>query len=159
MENEQDESQYEDVETSENNEEQEDSNEEESNENSEENSEVEELKQKNKDLFERAKKAEALAKQFKKPTNKTNVSEEDLIRTARIASQLDDDDLEMLSSLNGTMQEKLENPLFKAYKESKARKSKSESASLKPSGGATATKAKPNMTAEEHKAWVKKLMS
>lgn len=95
----------------------------------------------------------------KEDFNKTNVSEEDLIRTARIASKLDDDDLEMLSSLNGSLQEKLENPLFKAYKDGKAKKLKSESASLKPSSGATASKAKANMTAEEHKKWVKSLMS
>lgn len=123
------------------------------------------LKQKNKELFERAKKAEALAKAKKNAelkfnkTNETNVSEEDLIRTARLASQLDDDDLEVLKTLGGSLAEKINNPLFKAYKENKVKKQKSESASLKPSNGISAPKVKPDMTPEEHKAWVKKLMS
>lgn len=123
------------------------------------------LKQKNKELFERAKKAEALAKAKKNAelksnkNNETNVSEEDLIRTARLASQLDDDDLEVLKTLGGSLAEKINNPLFKAYKENKVKKQKSESASLKPSNGISATKVKPDMTPEEHKAWVKKLMS
>ena len=94
-----------------------------------------------------------------KKSNETNVSEEDLIRTARLASQLDDDDLEVLKTLGGSLAEKINNPLFKAYKESKVKKQKSESASLKPSNGILSPKAKPNMTPEEHKAWVKKIMS
>ena len=94
-----------------------------------------------------------------KKSNETNVSEEDLIRTARLASQLDDDDLEVLKTLGGSLAEKINNPLFKAYKESKVKKQKSESASLKPSNGISAHKVKPDMTPEEHKAWVKKLMS
>ena len=94
-----------------------------------------------------------------KKSNETNVSEEDLIRTARLASQLDDDDLEVLKTLGGSLTEKINNPLFKAYKENKVKKQKSESASLKPSNGILSPKAKPNMTPEEHKAWVKKLMS
>lgn len=94
-----------------------------------------------------------------KKSNETNVSEEDLIRTARLASQLDDDDLEVLKTLSGSLTEKINNPLFKAYKENKVKKQKSESASLKPSNGILAPKVKPNMTLEEHKAWVKKLMS
>ena len=94
-----------------------------------------------------------------KKSNETNVSEEDLIRTARLASQLDDDDLEVLKTLGGSLAEKINNPLFKAYKENKVKKQKSESASLKPSNGILSPKAKPNMTPEEHKAWVKKLMS
>ena len=94
-----------------------------------------------------------------KKTNETNVSEEDLIRIARLASQLDDDDLEVLKTLGGSLTEKINNPLFKAYKENKVKKQKSESASLKPSNGILAPKVKPNMTPEEHKAWVKKLMS
>lgn len=94
-----------------------------------------------------------------KKSNETNVSEEDLIRTARLASQLDDDDLEVLKTLSGSLAEKINNPLFKAYKEKKVKKQKSESASLKPSNGISAPKAKPDMTPEEHKAWVKSLMS
>lgn len=94
-----------------------------------------------------------------KKSNETNVSEEDLIRTARLASQLDDDDLEVLKTLSGNLAEKINNPLFKAYKEKKVKKQKSESASLKPSNGISAPKAKPDMTPEEHKAWVKSLMS
>jgi len=82
-----------------------------------------------------------------------------LIRTARLASQLDDDDLEVLKTLTGSLAEKINNPLFKAYKENKVKKQKSESASLKPSNGISAPKVKPDMTPEEHKAWVKKLMS
>ena len=94
-----------------------------------------------------------------KKSNETNVSEEDLIRTVRLASQLDDDDLEVLKTLGGSLAEKINNPLFKAYKENKVKKQKSESASLKPSNGISAPKVKPDMTPEEHKAWVKKLMS
>ena len=94
-----------------------------------------------------------------KKSNETNGSEEELIRTARLASQLDDDDLEGLKTLGGSLAEKINNPLFKAYKENKVKKQKSESASLKPSNGILSPKAKPNMTPEEHKAWVKKLMS
>ena len=118
------------------------------------------LKQKNKELYERAKKAEALAKAKKEAplTKEIKNTEEDLIRTARLASQLDDDDLEMLTSLNGTLTEKINNPLFKAYKESKSKKLKSESASLKPSSGGT-TPPKADMTPEEHKEWFKKVMA
>lgn len=119
------------------------------------------LKQKNKELYERAKKAEALAKAKKEAplTKEIKNTEEDLIRTARLASQLDDDDLEMLTSLNGTLTEKINNPLFKAYKENKARKLKSESASIKPSGSGSVSTPKADMTPEEHREWFKKVMA
>lgn len=119
------------------------------------------LKQKNKELYERAKKAEALAKAKREAplTKEIKNTEEDLIRTARLASQLDDDDLEMLTSLNGTLTEKINNPLFKAYKENKARKLKSESASIKPSGSGSVSTPKADMTPEEHKEWFKKVMA
>ena len=94
-----------------------------------------------------------------KKSNETNVSEEDLIRTARLASQLDDDDLEVLKTLSGNLAEKINNPLFKSYKESKVKKQKSESAALKPSRGGSVSQVKADMTPEEHKAWVKSLMS
>jgi len=124
------------------------------------------LEKKNKELFERAKKAEALAKQVKQAPLAKNAplqtnTEEDLIRTAKLASQLDDDDLDLLKTIQGSsIAEKLENPLFKAYKEQKAKKAKSDSAQLKPSGSSNsfAPGIKPGMTEDEHKELWNKMM-
>lgn len=129
-----------------------------------------ELQKKNKELYERAKKAEALAKSLKevkaesKPTlkTKTNLPEEDLIRTAKLASQLDDDDLEVLKTINGdSLAEKVDNPLFKAYKEQKLKKAKSEAAALKPyaSSNSYVNGIKPDMSEEEHRKMWQKLTS
>lgn len=125
-----------------------------------------ELQKKNKELYERAKKAEALAKTLKSTPKKadlqTNLPEEDLVRTAKLANQLDEDDLEVLKTINGSsLSEKVENPLFKAYKEQKLQKAKSEAAALKPSGGSNSYSPgiKPDMTEEEHRKLWNKMIS
>jgi len=124
------------------------------------------LQKKNKELYERAKKAEALAKTLKSIPKKadlqTNLPEEDLVRTARLANQLDEDDLEVLKTINGSsLSEKVDNPLFKAYKEQKLQKAKSEAAALKPSGSSNSYSSgiKPDMSEEEHKKYWQKVMS
>ena len=123
----------------------------------------EELKRKNKELFERAKKAEAQAKTLKvKKETKSALTEEDLIRTARVASQIDDEDLELLKTIQGdSLAEKLENPLFKSYKEAKEKKLKAQKAQLPSSGGASvySPPKMENMSEDEHRAMWEKMRS
>jgi len=169
----------EDIETSENNEELEeeldegldegqdedsnesdDDNESEDDDNSDLQAKVKELEEKNKQLYARLKKTD---KPNKPKKTSSNLDEEQLIRISKVASQLDDDDLEVLKTINGSsISDKLENPLFKAYKAEKQRKEKSKASSLKPSSpGRFKGEKDPNevgITAEEHRARVEKLM-
>ncbi len=173
----------EDIETSENNEEleetQDESQEEESNESEESQeetdddsdeespsledynkvqAELKEFKEKNKQLFARLKKTE------QKPLQKKEgITEEQLIRVAKVASSLDDDDLEVLGTITGnSIADKMDNPLFKAYKEQKEKKKRSEASALKPSSPNTFSGKKdpnnPNLTEDEHKELVEKMM-
>lgn len=97
-------------------------------------------------------------------SNNTEVSDEEkLLKMAKIATTLDEDDFEVLKSLNGSSyEEKINNPLFKAYKADKERKAKSKEAALKPSSpGRTFSKNDPNepgITPEEREARIKKEM-
>lgn len=119
------------------------------------------LQKKNKELFERAKKAEAQAKAKKEsPLLKTNETEsndeERLLRLAKIANQVDDEDLEVLKTINGSsLEEKLKNPAFVAFKAQKDKKKRSEASALKPSGSNVVfgdkNLNKPGITPEEHK--------
>jgi hypothetical protein len=171
----------EDIETSENNEEEtsEDTQEETSEDTQEETSEdtqdgdetptledfekaqakLKELEEKNKQLYARVKKQEAKPLKTKEETLELD---ENLIRVARLASTLDDDDLEVLKTLNGSINEKLENPAFKAYKEAKDKKVRSQKASLGTStSGQYSSKDNPNkpgLSPEEHRKIVEKMM-
>jgi len=118
------------------------------------------LEQKNKELYERAKKAEALAKANKgsKPeTNKNN--NESLTREEGILliKGYDEEDLNQLNLLaNGKkLTEVINNDMFVAWKESKDAKAKSAKAQLGSSKGSTSKTSKPTseMTPEEHKAY------
>lgn len=97
-------------------------------------------------------------------SNNTEVSDEEkLLKMAKLATTLDEDDFEVLKSLNGSSyEEKINSPLFKAYKEDKERKAKSKEAALKPSSpGRTFSKNDPNepgITPEEREARIKKEM-
>lgn len=121
----------------------------------------EELEGKNKQLFERLKKTNKKPAETK---NKGSFSEEDLIRISKVASSLDDDDLEVLQSIKGeSIADKLDNPMFKAYKKDKQAKQRSEASSLKPSKPGLQVQGKsfddPNLSAEDHKKMFNKLMS
>ena len=103
------------------------------------------------------KKAEA---EKQKPLIKTNETEsndeERLLRLAKIANQVDDEDLEVLKTINGSsLEEKLKNPAFVAFKAQKDKKKRSEASALKPSGSNVVfgdkNLNKPGITPEEHK--------
>jgi hypothetical protein len=121
---------------------------------------LKELEEKNKQLYARIKKSE------EKPTNKTNSKvsdEESLLRLAKVASSLDDEDLEVLKSINGnSIAEKVDNPLFKAFKAEKERKVKQKQSALSPSTpGRTFNKQDPNdptLSPEDREAKIKKAM-
>jgi len=98
--------------------------------------------------------------------NKTenNLDEETLIRISQVASRLDDDDLEVLKTIQGSsIADKMDNLAFKAYKAQKDKKKRSEASALRPSGSATYTAgnsfAKPELSAEEHRKLYDKAMS
>jgi len=102
----------------------------------------------------------------KNKENKTenNLDEETLIRISKVASTIDDDDLEVLKTINGSsIAEKMENPMFKAYKAEKLRKKRSEQSALKPSGSATFKGSKdfnsPELSGEEHRKMFDKMIS
>jgi hypothetical protein len=120
---------------------------------------LKELEEKNKQLYARLKKTEQPNK-----NNKTeSLNEEQLIKLSRVASTLDDDDLEVLKTINGSsLSEKMENPLFKAYKEQKTREERSKASALKPSSAGRFKGEKsfndPNLSQEEHRKMVEGLM-
>jgi hypothetical protein len=98
-------------------------------------------------------------------TNKTDgISEEQLLKMAKIASSIDNEDLEVLKTIVGdSIADKVDNPLFKAYKEAKEKKKRSEASSLKPSTPSFVYDKKnpnsPELSAEEHRKLVEKMMS
>lgn len=124
---------------------------------------VKELEEKNKQLYARLKKAEQ--KGSKKESNDTEVMDESrLLKLSRLAKDLDDDDFEILEGIAGeSIEEKLENPAFKAWKEQKAAKAKDEAASMPPStpGRAASKENDPNearLSKEEHRKRIQQLM-
>lgn len=128
------------------------------------------LKQKNKELYERAKKAEALAKAKKDAelTNKTKETQSGLTREEAIlyAKGYTDEEVELankLAKVNETTPLKaIEDEIFKAKYEQRLQKEKSAKASLSPSSGAgrfQPEKPTTEMTPEEHKAYAMKLLS
>lgn len=119
----------------------------------------EELMNKNKQLFERLKKTNKSTK-----SNMSNLREEDLIRISKVASNLDEDDLEILKTIKGeSIAEKLDNPMFKAYKKDKQAQERSKASSLQPSKPGIQVQGKsfsdPNISLEEHKKMFNELMS
>ncbi len=121
---------------------------------------LKELEEKNKQLYARLKKGEQKPLQTK---NKEGMTEEQLIKVAKIASSLDDDDLEVLGTITGnSIADKMTNPLFKAYKEQKERKKRSEASALKPSSPNTFTSKKdpnnPELSEDDHKKMVEQMM-
>lgn len=158
------EKEFEDIETSENNDVETEEQTEETTE-GEETPDVEaklkELEENNKKLYARLKKAEAEAKKPKQETD-----EEKLLRLAKLSTSLDDDDLEVLKTLAGaSLEDKVKNPLFLAYKEQKDKKAKAEAAALKPStagriySGDKDDPNEPGISQEEHRKRVEKMMS
>lgn len=128
------------------------------------------LKQKNKELYERAKKAEALAKAKKDATLKKEINETQsgLTREEAIlyAKGYTDEEVELankLAKVNETTPLKaIEDEIFKAKYEQRLQKEKSAKASLSPSSGAgrfQPEKPTTEMTPEEHKAYAMKLLS
>jgi len=125
-----------------------------------------ELEKKNKELYERAKKAEALAKVAKsKPlTNETpaTLTREEAILYAKGYSDEEVDLANKIAKINGTTIIKAtEDELFRVKYEQRLKKEKLERASLSPSAGSGRVKAdKPQgeMTREEHEAYYRKVM-
>jgi len=127
------------------------------------------LERKNKELYERAKKAEALAKAkkeavLKKETNETpsTLTREEAILYAKGYTDEEVDLANKLAKVNGTtILKSIEDEIFKVKYESRLKKERSEKASLSPSGGSGRFKSEKNpgeMTREEHEAYYKKVM-
>jgi hypothetical protein len=128
------------------------------------------LEQKNKELYERAKKAEALAKEVKnKPeTLKTNetqsssLSREEAILFAKGYTEDEVDLANKLAKVNGIgILEAIEDDYLKGKRALRLKKEKSEMASLPASNGIGKFKAdKPvgEMTEDEHRAYFQKVM-
>lgn len=128
------------------------------------------LKQKNKELFERAKKAEALAKAKRDAelkSNKNNETQSGLSREEAIlyAKNYTDEEVELavkLSKLNGTnVLVAIEDEIFKAKVASRKKKENAEKASLPASSSIGKVKVqKPigEMSEDEHKALFHKVM-
>jgi len=128
------------------------------------------LKQKNRELYERAKKAEALAKAKRDAelkSNKTNETQTGLSREEAIlyAKGYTDDEVELankLAKVNGTNPlVAIEDEIFKAKVSARLKKEKSEKASLGASNSSSQFKsAKPykEMTEEERVAQFNKAM-
>lgn len=133
----------------------------------------EKLKQQNKELFERAKKAEAQAKEIKsleaksKPLNKTNETQPGLTREEAIlyAKGYSDEEVALankLAKLEGVSPlVAIEDEVFKAKLSAKRKKERSEKASLPASntvGKITLPKPIGEMSKEEHAALYHKVM-
>ena len=129
------------------------------------------LEQKNKELYERAKKAEALAKAAKSAPLKTNETQSGLTReetktiAVLYAKGYTDEEVDLamkISKLDGVEPLKaIEDELFKAKHNARLKKEKSEQASLSPSGGTRVKAEKPveEMTRQEHEAYAKKVIA
>lgn len=128
----------------------------------------ERLKQQNKELYERAKKAEALAKAKKEALNKSNKeTQPSLSREEAIlyAKGYTDDEVSLankIASIEGvSLLVAVEDEVFRAKVEARKKKEKSEQAALPASGGIGKYKAeKPvgEMTREEHEAYYRRVM-
>lgn len=127
----------------------------------------EKLKQQNKELYERAKKAEAIAKAKKEAINKPKENQSSLSREEAIlyAKGYTDDEVSLankISKLEGVSPlVAIEDDLFKAKVEARKKKEKSEQAALPASGGVGKYKTeKPvgEMTREEHEAYYKRVI-
>lgn len=129
------------------------------------------LQQKNKELYERAKKAEALAKEVKsKPIIKKEINEnqssslsrEEAILFAKGYTEEEVDLANKLAKVNGiNVLEAIEDDYLKAKRNERLRKEKSEKASLPASNSVGRVKAeKPigEMTEDEHRAYFHKVM-
>jgi len=128
------------------------------------------LEQKNKELYERAKKAEALAKEIKqKPaelknneTQSSSLSREEAILFAKGYTEDEVDLANKLAKVNGiNILEAVEDDYLKGKRALRLKKEKSEMASLPASNGTGKFKAeKPvgEMTEAEHKAYFDKVM-
>lgn len=121
----------------------------------------EELMNKNKQLFERLKKTNKSTKS--NTSNQSGFGEEDLIRLSKVASKLDDDDLEVLKTIKGeSIADKLDNPMFKAYKKDKQAQERSKASSLAPSKPGIQVQGKsfsdPSISPEDHKKMFNELM-
>jgi hypothetical protein len=132
------------------------------------------LKQKNKQLFERAKKAEAELKKFKnqpekkvednKPNNQS-LTRDEAIFFAKFGSNENAEQLfEQLSVIAKgkgiSIKEAQEDPLYKAFKAQADEEKRKKDASMPPSGGKGVTPAKPvsEMTDVEHKAYFEEVL-
>lgn len=120
---------------------------------------LKELEEKNKQLYARLKKSEVKPN---KPKD-TEITEEQLLKVAKLASSLDDEDLDVLKTVVGnSIAEKVDNPLFKAYKAQKDKKKRSEASALRPSAPGNFTGKKnpndPNLSKEEHRKLVEQLL-
>jgi len=120
------------------------------------------LEQKNKELYERAKRAEALAKEAKnKPAENLKTNNEYLTREEAVllAKGYDEEDLNRLNLLAKADGKKLtevtNDEMFIAWKEKKDEKVKAVKAQLGSSKSSTSKTSKPvsQMTPEEHKAY------
>ena len=128
-----------------------------------------ELQKKNKQLFERAKKAEGLAKEAK--TEKTEKPEEtnkngDFVtrEEAKLMQKgYDDDDIEQMKRLagEGKLADVLDDPLFKAYKEAKDETKKVEKAQIRSKGGGSVYTEKKlgKMPRDEHRDYFNKIIN
>ncbi len=153
----------------ESNEELEEETEEESNDESEEesddaaDSELERLRKENKTLTIQKDKWRKKAEKPLQTKNKEGMTEEQLIKVSKMASSLDDDDLEVLATITGeSIADKVDNPLFKAYKAQKEKKKRSEASALKPSSPNTFSSKKdpnnPELSEDDHRKMVEKMM-
>lgn len=125
------------------------------------------LKEKNKVLFERAKKAEALAKTKKELLNKSNETQSSLSREEAIlyAKGYTDEEVQFankIARIEGVSPlVAIEDELFKGKVNERKQKELSEKAALPASGGSSryqAEKPTGEMTEEEHKAYFDKVM-
>lgn len=128
---------------------------------------AEELKKKNKQLFERAKKAEGELKALKskgkgaESTSGDYLTRDEAILLAKGIDLEDMDQLKLIQKATGSsLKEAMENPLYQGYIKNKEAEIKRNKAQLGAAGGESAVEKefnKPNLTPEEHRAlWEKK---
>jgi len=126
------------------------------------------LEKANKDLYQRAKKAEAKAKEVKAEPLKNNAEQEDKVTKADVEilflqdKGLDDEEIQQLRKIQAgekatgksiSLIEAQKDPLFVAYKERKGAEDKKRKAQLGASGGGGSAPKEKKMTNEEHKTF------
>ena len=140
--------------------------EEETEEQSEEETNVDVLNEKNKNLFARAKKAEAELKKIKKVDSSKEAEAKDTSseyltkdEAVLIAKGMELEEMEQLKliqkGMGGTLKEALESPLYQGYTKQKAVEDKRKKAQLGASSGSGEKEVgfdKEDITAEEHRA-------